>query len=98
MERLPLGKKKFICYVSGVKNGNETKFSTQLGLNFRNMFKVFLAGGHVTCHVTFGRKEPLFVELPTVFNIKQIVFLDGSQIFPAFYVWNDRTSFRREKL
>ena len=49
-----------------------------------------LLAGHVTCHVTFDRKEPLFGQLPTVFNenIKQIGFLDAGQILPAFHVWN----------
>ena len=57
-----------------------------------------LLTGHVTCHVTFSGKYPLFEELVAVFSniIQQKRVLDTGQLFPSFYVWNDRRSSRRK--
>lgn len=55
---------------------------------------------HVTCHVTFSGKWPLFEELVAVFSniILEKRVLDADQLFPSSHVLNHRPFFQRKKL
>ena len=56
--------------------------------------------GHVTCHVTFSVKKPLFEKLVAAFRkfILQKLVLDAGQLFLSSLVCNDRPSFHRKIL
>lgn len=55
---------------------------------------------HVTRHVTFSAKWPLFEELVAVFSniILEKRVLDADQLFPSSHVWNHRPFFHRKKI